>query len=50
MTRDLGVTAVVSDALREAALAEGADGLDGLVRREGQRIRGIDGEMTLWTL
>ena len=51
LTRELGVTAVLSDEMRAAAIAAGGEALlDGISRRAGITIRGIDGAVTVWTL
>lgn len=53
LTRDHRVRLVISDEIRARAIAEsGPDpvGLGGLVRHDGQHIRGIDTPVTIWTL
>lgn len=51
LTRQLGVTAILSEEMRDAAEAGGGNGLlDGFERRGAQRIRGIDGEVSVWAL
>lgn len=51
LTRDLGVTAILSEDMRRAAVSADVDGLlDGFEPRGAQRIRGIDGEVSVWAL
>ncbi|CAN0581599.1 unnamed protein product, partial [Ectocarpus sp. 12 AP-2014] len=51
LTRELGVTLVLSDALRAKALACGAEALlDGTEPRGAQQIRGLDEAVTVWVL
>ena len=49
LTRELGVTAVMSDEMRSAVLAAGGEAA-GFACREGQRIRGVEGAVTVWCL
>ncbi|SEO85712.1 adenylate/guanylate cyclase [Salinihabitans flavidus] len=49
MTRTLGADLLISDAVRERVLAEsGGEALHALECLHGQKIRGVEGEMTLW--
>ncbi len=52
LTRDYGVGIVMSNALREQVLREASVGLDlvsGFELRAQQSVRGVDGEMDIWT-
>jgi len=53
LTRKLKVRVVVSDELRNQVVAESGDksmGLDGFTRCFDQKIRGVEGKMSLWAM
>lgn len=49
LTRPLGVPLVISDALHDQVLVEGGSISGAMTRHDGQTIRGIEEELTVWT-
>jgi len=49
MTRPLGVPLVISDAMHDRILAEGGTVPATMTRHDGQVVRGIEEELTVWT-